>query len=792
MIRPPCVTLNVVVESLILADRTVPMNDLLGIIKDTDIAYSWITALFSNDPGKPLSAAFAAFSSTLTFLGALFMSWHVLTGIVSTAYTGKVLGEKWHQIWAPLRVIFGFGLLVPIGGGFSSVHYLLKDVVGPAAVNLGNAPIVAYITAATSRENISNIRSVYGSNLANEFLKKEICFQVVDYLNNNTIARNRFFGPGVSQPSIEGAKQHFWDSSKIQWDYGACGSVIMSNIETSDSKVEPFDSTFFPDKDDLLNNFNKSRIAATGQLITSIRQSTFIDFAKLAKFLAEHGAWNENATPTKDIVDALVSQGLISPRVISDLKSYGDQWDNSVSTAAQQVFKISVERNGENLKERIFKYGFMVAGSYERSLSSISGAAVSLASSPAIVQPSSLSDAYNQKVEKAYSILSSLISSNDSQALSAGISDATKDTDWVPWLIEKIFPANLSNMMLGKKSVDPVGDMMTLGHSLLNYASIGVGALVAAAFVAGGPSAVTQAPLSAFNMAASFIVPILMAMVLVGVLYAFILPMLPMIMVFAMGISWLILFLEASIAAVLWAFAFIRMDGHEFFDRNQSPGVSLLFNLLLRPALGMLAYCGLLLLQPLLLNSLAEIWNGSFAAQTGELSKVGLAWLWQLIAQLGIFAYLQWHLNLRLAHLIPSIPDRVGHWMGIQMHGYNESGESRDLMALGVGLGAMSQRGVGNVIQAVSRYSDMKEREQQNGARQFSGGNPGVAHGGGNQEGPASHSQHQEEGKGGGSGNGPSSGTAAQEGASSSNVGGITSSGSVRGSGIPNPQKGED
>jgi hypothetical protein len=273
--------------------------------------------------------------------------------------------------------------------------------------------------------------------------------------------------------------------------------------------------------------------------------------------------------------------------------------------------------------------------------------------------------------------------------------------------------------------------MMALGHSLLNTASLAIIGMTAAAVVAGGSSnAAQQTGSVVFDYLSSQLGWIIMTFIVVGFLYAFVLPMMPMIMVFIMGVSWLILFLEAAIAGVLWAFAFIRMDGQEFFDRNQAPGVTLLFNLLLRPALGMLAYCGLLLLQPVLLNSLALVWSEGFTIQTGG-SLGGLVVIWQFVALLVIYSYLQWQLTLRLTGLIPSIPDRVGHWMGMQMHGYNDGQETSGMLAVIAPLGRTAAQAplgtMGSDMAKARANKDERERRAAESAARMGNQQPNQA-----------------------------------------------------------------
>src|SRR5690606_21015047 len=92
-----------------------------------------------------------------------------------------------------------------------------------------------------------------------------------------------------------------------------------------------------------------------------------------------------------------------------------------------------------------------------------------------------------------------------------------------------------------------------------------------------------------------------------------------------------------------------------------------------------------ILLLPQLLNALTIVWNDSFTIQTAGGSWIGI---WQWAAGLIIFTWMQWHLSLRLYGLIPTIADRVGYWMGMQTHGYNDGQETTAAAGAMVAAGA--------------------------------------------------------------------------------------------------------
>jgi hypothetical protein len=135
------------------------------------------------------------------------------------------------------------------------------------------------------------------------------------------------------------------------------------------------------------------------------------------------------------------------------------------------------------------------------------------------------------------------------------------------------------------------------------------------------------------------------------------------------------------------------MDGQEMFDKNQAPGITLLFNLFLRPAISMLAFIGGLKLLPEVMNSLSILWDSSFNAQTEGGGLLGLTSLIQWVVGLVMFTWMQWHLTMRIFGLIPTIADRVGHWMGFgQMHAYNDGHETTAAIGAAVAAGQVSRQ----------------------------------------------------------------------------------------------------
>jgi len=654
------------------------MYDLLNTPLGSDLAYRWIQALFPTDATQPYGQAFAIFTSALTFIGALFMGWHIIIGIVSSAYSGKVLGERYHQIWAPLRVVLGFGLLVPIAGSYSTVHYLLRDVVGVAAIQAANAPIVTYIKGMASEPSGIKPSAMQGKSLAEKVLQLQACAAIVEGINDNAKPYVWNRATAVVMPSDN--RSGGWTDG-YSWSYGDCGTLFLQDPQPEGEFAEANAAR--------VKDFILKRREATNQLMQDI--SALIDHKAFGEYFATKEFDPEKpmgAAHAKKLMENLV----IAPDIVSRIDKASRDWNEAVSDAAKSVFADSSDEARANLLKRIETYGFMVAGSYERSLSQISAMASSFTGS---APQSTLGEPGSSYSAAYHGSQAAIRAARQAETRTSGVRSGASPDDGagaaeeIMSAVSPIFQSMESN----PEDPDPVGSMISFGHRLLAGAQA---AVLSLALISGGTQAIDSNLFTGATGIGGFFVGFfsyftqwigyaVLIVFIVGVMHAYVLPMIPMIMVFVMGVSWLVLFLEAAIAGVLWAFAFIRMDGQEFFDRNQAPGVTLLFNLFLRPAIGMLAFIGGLIMMPVLLNGLTLIWDDSFATQTDGLWVNG--WL-GYIASLVMFCWMQWHLYLRVWGLVPTIADRVGHWMGMQMHGYNDGQETQAATGAMIAAGA--------------------------------------------------------------------------------------------------------
>lgn len=220
--------------------------------------------------------------------------------------------------------------------------------------------------------------------------------------------------------------------------------------------------------------------------------------------------------------------------------------------------------------------------------------------------------------------------------------------------------------VLGIKAAGTVG---IIWHSIKAAGATATGNPVA------GASAATQAALGVAMKAIGGLFAMIMALLsiffTVGVVHAYILPMMPYIHFALFVMSMLIFVVEAMIAAPLWAFIHIKLNGQELIDHEQKTGYMLVFNLFLRAPLGMLGF----FLSFAIFNAMIFFLKLTFypAVQAGvstssdTFSVMGNnTGLVGTIIMIAMMTYLHFVIAMRSFSLISEVPNRVAKWFGAQ------------------------------------------------------------------------------------------------------------------------------
>lgn len=639
--------------------------DLFAEPSPTNLAWQWVNVILPSDLSSPWGRALAVFASALTMIATTMVAWISVQSIVHSAYTGKVLGEKFHQIWAPLRLVLGFGLLVPISGGFSPIHETIKQVVLRPAINLADATWVAFVeTVAKDGTPILPV-SAGGSGIVFDIAEHEICLAVAR-------AAGEPWGYSTPLPPTTGELHSggLFANPVVTWSYGRdCGSM---------SYTMPAEQSAFAD----------ARRNAMGALVTALR-------AKAATYAATFQ--DGKSIPNPEAAINAVSQSLLPAGFAAEIRSAGAAYDKTISeAAAEEASKVESDSRSK-LVEAAKAQGWMNAGSYWQSLSQISELTVALATEKPEQTAPRLDKlaSFAMPVRNALDTLRYQISGEQLQAqLSADDLAAAGDSS-ADFLTKILGPMSRDLgewLSSSKPSTDPMGDIISSGHVMI--AAAGTAILGGATVMVGASNWFAEAV--GANGAASWLLDwskvAIGALWLIGAMRAYVLPMMPFLFIIIAAIAWVAAILEAMIASLLWGLAFLKMDNGDFIGAGQRQGMMLLFNIGLRPVLAVLSLCGAYLLFAVSVSTLDSLWATAFFGQTGG----HIAGLSGLLVSLALKTFILWTICIKLFGLIANLPDRVGSWFDVPSTAHY--GEAGHVGAMAAGAAALASRSTPGAI----------------------------------------------------------------------------------------------
>lgn len=643
--------------------------DLWAEPSATNIAWQWVNIILPSDTSSPWGKALAVFSSSLVFVATSLLAWITIMGIVQSAYTGKVLGEKFHQIWTPLRVVIGMGLLVPISGGFSPVHETLKNVFLRPAINVADAAWLVFVETVAKDGTPIIAASAGGSGFVLDLAEHEVCLAVAR-------AAGEPWGYNTPFPPASGTVNSggLLANPTVTWSYGRdCGAV---------SYTMPAEQA----------TFAEARRAAVSSIVTTLRAKAAI-YASTFK--------DGKSIPTPEAALNAVGQSMLPAGLAAEIRSAGAAYDKAISEAASDETSKVEETSRSKLVEAAKAEGWINAGSYWRSLAQISGLSVALASEKAERTAPRLDQlaSFEAPVRNALDTLRYQISGETLQAqLSADDLAAAGDAS-ADFLVKVLGPMtrNLGEWLSSSpdaSKTDPMGDIIASGHMMITAAGAAIlgGAAVMVASsnwfsdaLGAGGAATWLLDWSKLGIGVLWII---------GAMRAYVLPMLPFLFIIIAAITWFAAILEAMIASLLWSLAFFKMDNGDLVGQAQRQGMMLLFNIGLRPVLAVLSLCGAYLLFAVAVSTLDKLWAVAFFGQTGG----HISGLSGLLVSLALKTFILWTICVKIFGLIANLPDRVGTWFDVpSTASYGEAGH---VGAVAAGAATLASRGTPGAIPA--------------------------------------------------------------------------------------------
>lgn len=602
--------------------------------------------------GSLFGDMFLVANSIALAIAGLLIVYTVVVGAMSTAHEGESLGRRFHTLWAPVRSAFAIALLMPLAGGYS---LLQAGILYFASMGIGVADQVwdkglSYI--ASSQGVIVSPPTSRVDNLANGVLKSLVC---QGYLNKQAV------------------------------NYDLQSMITMKQTATIDKSIIAFDGA----------PGSGLGAGACGQITIACQagDGTGTSLAQPICAAQQEGA-NKLIALLRPVADQIVADQVPAPNQIeSAVTGYQSDLKAGIATAVAQA---NGQRSAQ-IAEFVAKaqsQGWASAGSWYWTISRLNQQIASAASalpvySGPVDAPQSDMDlgARLAAVDGYIRTHGSPIGTPSSQLAQAGSSDGNGVGATLRDMSQALAGITLAHAL--EPGSDPIAQMQALGNVTLD-ATGGVIAAVAggsmlkkftgigkAAMAARAGDGVVGKMLGAVGTAISgtiSLIPIVImlafSLVTLGMLLAYYLPSVPFILWTLGVVGYLILLVEALVAAPLWAIGHAIPEGEGMAGQHGKQGYMLFLNVIARPALMVFGYFAAVLI----MWGVAGWIGKGYQTFTAGLQAETFTGIFGLIAMLAVLAGLM----IAVAHmafgLIHEVPDRVLRWIGGSGAQLGESG----------------------------------------------------------------------------------------------------------------------
>ncbi|MHB8258427.1 MAG: DotA/TraY family protein [Acidiferrobacterales bacterium] len=625
----------------------------------------------------------AAFDEVVFGFVALFVSYITIVSVVSTAHSGKILGERYHALWTPVRSAVAMVLLAPIPGiGISAVQGLLLLFVYMSIGGANKLATTATEYMATHGGALSALAPTGGQALSEGMLQSMTTQMFFTNFETQLSAPGKptlqVFSPSTPtwtpDLSPDAAAEAANGAAPQQGPSGPGGQYVYTFATPKGFQPGSFGRVVIKCRS-RSGPMCAARVSAIEQMAATL--APYVQ-ATVNGAEAKKGASTISPTPA-----STAAEPAPPPLALA-----AQQYDAAVSAAVPreiQAVAPAFSQAMQRLSDHIAHEGWISLGSYYWQIGSANkalqrrvDAAPGWTGYDAQTIGQSLS-AFDQKR------LSGIL-----EAMAGAQVAATPrpPTSLFQAAINHLFPlrggawyaqAPVWALMAG----DPITNLQKIGDGIMNTEGPIVGMYMLDRVSAGAASRIGHGiPLvsglvdlagasvrTAERVFGPYLLTIIIGLTIIGATWAYYIPAVPFLLWTFGVVGWIILVIESLVASVLWAAGIATPEGEGFLGPRGEQGFMLFLNVMIRPSLMVLGFFASFLLMVPLGNlvgaGLAIFLRGENAGLT--------AWnpvTW--IASAALISIVAVMLSHKIFGLITWVPDNVMRWLG---HGSQQLGE---------------------------------------------------------------------------------------------------------------------
>ena len=647
------------------------------------------------------------FTGFVAALACAFVCYNVIVNIHRAAESSQILGNG--QSWMfVVRTGFAGIMMFPLGNNFSAGQQLVMQGAywgaGMASAVYNNA-----ITAIGPDAAVIAIPMVPGTQtVVQALINSELCMDLVNLASSTNGLMPTPQALTVNN-SIGGGYVSYRYSLSVgnEWGNPACGVVTIQEPSTNSSTVAGVTVDMAAVQAAVLNNVLTGSIRSQ---VATIAQQLWLT-KTIAPLAGLQGVYTQAVQS--------YTQGLTA--AATALQS---NINAALSANAAQARKGAMDVNAGAVEQATL--GWTSAGAYYLEIARAQAATLSLLNATPVVKPPNWDGLppalsydlapFEAMIGGFISTLQTVVNTTDGIDQPSGspatLAQAQQSSQGLSTLDQILKAINVNGQTLNTLQrffgqanaqiwTDPFGSLMGLGQTLILIALAGIG-LAAVLSSATASTAATIWNVMTFNWGAaaatvvgsalmSFLATpiflLMMAVLIPGILIAYVLPMIPFIMWMAGVCGWLILVCEAIIAVPLWMLAHMTVGGDGLHGRAVD-GWGLLFNVVFRPVLMLIG----LFLSYFVFDCMSWLIRQSFGIASGFVLNNGSIvtnWL-GMIVMMNIFVMLNVTAAMASFRMIALIPHHLPRLIGLTAASRVDIDAFRQQAAYGPGLNTAS------------------------------------------------------------------------------------------------------
>ncbi|WP_077188914.1 DotA/TraY family protein [Burkholderia cenocepacia] len=705
-----------------------------------DISIKVLGAIFGGllDSGgnDPLLSGIKIFNGGCLIIGGILAGYTILAGTLNTAHDGEMLGKKFSSVWIPVRYSVGTALVLPVvGGGYCVMQAIVMWLV-VQGIGLADGVWGAFMSNPTAAAN-TNVQTYRDEivDTAKAAFNASMCYRAYARAINEA-------------PSILKFGQYNYTMTQTSqgWVYGDSTSSVRQN---GCGKIDYAQDKNVTQKDSTVVNTTASTNAGYLGDIGTIFAPMDVSAIRQA-----HNAQTDNLVHKMDALAASVIATAPAPTDdgvsgVSMTPDQAAQYYQQIEQAADDYLKgvkgvadgLSTGDAYTKIQQAANNQGWILAGAWFTRIVQMNDIINKAVASTPTDESSAVGPAMDKILfgdASKYYDGAKLVLAADKRSQPGSFLGIKNSPDaenvagsgtHLTGNPLKTLQAGITHVFTGVNLYDLKNDtrhplivINELGNRLLTLAELVVGTVALAALVlvkfadsfGGGGMA------SAISFIGWFLDFPIKVLATAGSGAAYFLPNMPFIIWIGCIAGWVLLVIEAIIAAPLWAIMHLHPNGDDLTGRGGN-GYSLVLSLLLRPVLMVFGMEAAIVISSVIGELINKTFFEVFAQSTN--STTGLSALFSLAVGSLVYLIVMFIFIKKCFSIIHQLPDQLLQWIGgggSQLGQFagdfskaSDKGAAAGSAATGFGTG-LANVAAKTGLQAIARKSQQNANEEKN------------------------------------------------------------------------------